>query len=225
MRRNAPSPKASNPEIHHPSHDNIVCMNSYNEIKDMIEEAGGDMTLISQWVKKNCPWFLPEIEGLPTGWVLGIGAGFMHDMMLAYANSDINDGFTIVQIKEKFGALDCYMDDAPDVMHTIASIYRTLSSGCCISCGTVNNVNITGGWIEPMCSTCIRLDGTIRNFRPVMMDKPFKSFFEYTVYGSENRHGNKLDDLKEYDFNDSLVLHDLVRKYEDIYDNKDIPLA
>jgi hypothetical protein len=59
------------------------------------------------------------------------------------------------QIKEKWGSLRLYMDDATDDMREIIYDAEEKSNSVCENCGSTEDVRKTkGGWIKTLCGQC-----------------------------------------------------------------------
>lgn len=59
------------------------------------------------------------------------------------------------QIKEKFGGLRFYVDNADDYVNGLISMAESMSYGICENCGTNQNVSQNkDGWISTLCEGC-----------------------------------------------------------------------
>jgi len=65
----------------------------------------------------------------------------------------VREGFTIDQIKEKFGGLRFYVDGATDEVYELISKTEELSYKTCEGCGKPGKPN-AGGWIITLCDEC-----------------------------------------------------------------------
>ena len=66
-----------------------------------------------------------------------------------------NEDFKIVQIKEKFGTLRCYIDGSTDAIFDRISKAEEDSYKICEKCGSTENVSTKGpGWIVTLCKEC-----------------------------------------------------------------------
>ena len=61
---------------------------------------------------------------------------------------------SISQIKEKFGLLRVYMDDATDEMYKIIYEYQEKSSKICEICGKPGTTKEENYWINTLCNSC-----------------------------------------------------------------------
>lgn len=59
----------------------------------------------------------------------------------------------VCQVKEKFGGLRFYINDASEEVHKIISEHETLSYKICEQCGEPGEKR-SGGWIRTLCDTC-----------------------------------------------------------------------
>jgi len=60
----------------------------------------------------------------------------------------------ITQIKEKFGGLRFYYEGGNDLIDGMVWLAESLSYKICETCGTVENVHQTTGWILTICDNC-----------------------------------------------------------------------
>lgn len=65
-----------------------------------------------------------------------------------------------VQVKEKFGGLRFYVNNANDAQEAVIAFAEALSHRICEQCGTMNETTTyTDGWHKTLCPSCARLDG------------------------------------------------------------------
>ena len=60
-----------------------------------------------------------------------------------------------VQVKEKFGGLRFYVENASSEQHAVISFVEAFSTKVCETCGSTENVTQTPGWIMTICSKCL----------------------------------------------------------------------
>ncbi len=59
-----------------------------------------------------------------------------------------------VQVKEKFGELRFYVENATEAQYAVISYTETLSNYICESCGSMENIGHTQGYISTLCEKC-----------------------------------------------------------------------
>ena len=62
------------------------------------------------------------------------------------------------QVKEKFGGLRFYVDGGDDTVHAYIDFAENLSYYICESCGSMDHVGTTSGWIVTLCKSCAEKD-------------------------------------------------------------------
>jgi hypothetical protein len=80
--------------------------------------------------------------------------GLIEDMFDAFAKLELEEYAPIGQIKEKFGGLRVYLDGCSSKMETVIFKFESLSYEVCINCGSIEDVEMVGAWIRPLCSMC-----------------------------------------------------------------------
>jgi len=63
-----------------------------------------------------------------------------------------------VQVKEKFGGLRFYVNSADDEVYGMISLAEHMSYNICENCGSIENIQQTGGWIKSLCPKCFLVD-------------------------------------------------------------------
>ena len=116
-----------------------------------------------------------ELDALPRGWYINFGVDICREIKNAllecqmknptggYDNWDDDsgkkipylEGYTISQIKEKYGRLHWYDFGAPQSVLDIISKYEKISSEICIECGKPAKYE-TRGWITFICEDCAK---------------------------------------------------------------------
>lgn len=96
------------------------------------------------------------------GWECDIGWYDLLEQLLEHIDhyfehkyKGVPEGFTIVQIKEKFGGLRFYVHGGDDTVYEIIRFAEALSYRTCESCGSNQNIMRSKGWIVTACKTCI----------------------------------------------------------------------
>lgn len=59
-----------------------------------------------------------------------------------------------VQVKEKFGQLRVYIDNADEYIRGMISLAETMSYVTCESCGVTTGIIHTSGYIKTLCKSC-----------------------------------------------------------------------
>lgn len=118
-----------------------------------------------------------ELDCMPEGWRIAFGMKMCEEIKQAllkaqkefpnegYKESEITtnydsdkiipllEGYTILQIKEKYGGLRWYDGGAPKYVHDVVSKYEKLSYKTCIVCGKPAKYR-SAGWVSPYCRRC-----------------------------------------------------------------------
>lgn len=61
-----------------------------------------------------------------------------------------------VQVKEKFGSLRFYVENASNSQFAVISFVEHLTRYICEQCGSRDNVTQEGSWIKTLCTKCRR---------------------------------------------------------------------
>lgn len=100
--------------------------------------------------------------GIPDGWCYRFGLDLCEDVRTILLTSSDKEALTkyrVVQIKEKFAGLRWYDEFvAEDVYHNmfmLTYMYELLSYHVCITCGSMNNMHFTRGYVLPLCEDCL----------------------------------------------------------------------
>ena len=79
------------------------------------------------------------------------------DWIDKYNDEHPGDVITILQIKEKFGRLEFYVDKRVEELSDMIQDASAESLWVCETCGTRENVGITvGGWYRTICLDCLK---------------------------------------------------------------------
>ena len=107
--------------------------------------------------------FLPtytELDAMDKGWRKRFGIQFCKELKEAIKkspNKKYMKTFRIMQIKEKWGQFQCYVNGASPEVNRVIQKYEYLSQYVCISCGE-DATKKTLGWISPYCDKCLPKD-------------------------------------------------------------------
>ena len=104
---------------------------------------------------KNEEYLYTELDAMPEGWRKAFGEQMCEEMnqeMLTWSKKEY-DGFRIMQIKEKWGALRVYVNYGSEKLYDIIAKYTTTSRVTCLQCGRPAKW-ISRGWICPWCDDC-----------------------------------------------------------------------
>ena len=94
------------------------------------------------------------LDELPEGWRRAFGMEICREIKQALKRTNMFSEYTVLQTKEKFGALCWYDSGAPDEVSEIIEKYTEISKRVCVSCGKPAT-RITTGWICPFCDECL----------------------------------------------------------------------
>ena len=95
-----------------------------------------------------------DISEMPDGWRKAFGEEMCREIAEELDRSGLRDGYQILQIKEKFGALTWYDHGGNLQINAIKNKYRQRSIHTCIRCG-VPATRVTTLWISPYCDACV----------------------------------------------------------------------
>lgn len=104
------------------------------------------------YIKPKTPYELFGIE-CDKGWTELIKPLF--EYVENYNKTHEDNQIEITQVKEKFGGLRFYVDNAPDELHKMIDKAEAESYTICEVCGTKENVGHTQGWIKTICRDCL----------------------------------------------------------------------
>lgn len=95
-----------------------------------------------------------HLNSLPKGWRRSFGCELCKEIKKALDETDSLADYSILQVKEKYGALRWYDAGAPEEVSRIVEKYTEISKQTCICCGKMAT-RITTGWIYPFCDDCL----------------------------------------------------------------------
>lgn len=93
-------------------------------------------------------------------WGLECGAGWywlidnLCNCIQGYIDANDKSQVEFVQIKEKFGMLRAYIDNADEYTYGMISLAASLSYKTCEMCGSTTDIMHTKGWIKTICTDC-----------------------------------------------------------------------
>lgn len=97
------------------------------------------------------------LDDFPEGWKKAFGEKMCEEIQTALIKHQCVDRFTILQLKEKYGAMRLYFGGLPracqDEIHAIVMKYEELSAKTCCICGKPAKW-MSKGWICPYCDEC-----------------------------------------------------------------------
>lgn len=107
-------------------------------------------------VAEDYDYTYTELDAMPRGWRIRFGEEMVEEISQELRKYNFEDGYRIVQIKEKWGGLRWYDGGVPlaSAVHDIIRKYENLSYKICIECGDLA-VYETICWISPYCANCI----------------------------------------------------------------------
>ena len=98
--------------------------------------------------------FYDAMDCIPTGWVVSFGELFCEEMDAAIKEVGFENEFKIIQMKEKFGAMRCYVTHDTPKIYDIIRKYEVLSENICSHCGKPDVAMTDTGWQIPLCKEC-----------------------------------------------------------------------
>ena len=99
------------------------------------------------------------------------------DHRLKWRNAQLNTNdtpivFSLTQVKEKFGGLNIYYFGGDEEISGMITLAESLSYSICETCGTMDNVGHTVGWIATICSSCLEKTDRLNNLEWKKTDIP-----------------------------------------------------
>lgn len=107
--------------------------------------------------------FIPtytELDSMDSGWRKRFGIQFCKELKTAIKQSPDKSymkNFRIIQIKEKWGMFECYVNMYSPEVSRVINKYNYISQFVCVRCGK-DAVKKTLGWICPYCEDCLPKD-------------------------------------------------------------------
>ena len=131
----------------------------------------------------HCLPYSNELDAMDDGWKKNFGIQFCKDLRKAIIKDNGIKGlfdFRIVQMKEKHGRFECYVNDNTPNVNEVIDKYGDLSQDVCIMCGE-KATKTTLGYVLPYCDHCI----------------PETSFYVYNnpTTDAELKHNSDMDEI------------------------------
>lgn len=70
----------------------------------------------------------------------------------SYIDANNKPQVEIVQLKQKFGSMRCYVEGADELIHGMIWLAEHASYGICEECGSTVDIIHTTGWIRTLCN-------------------------------------------------------------------------
>ena len=109
-----------------------------------------------------------ELDAMDDGWKKEFGIKFCKDLRKAIIKDCGLKGlfdFRIIQIKEKWGRFECYVNNNTKHITDVIEKYGDLSENVCICCGK-KATKMTMGYVIPYCNGCIPKDRIFKYILP-----------------------------------------------------------
>lgn len=93
-------------------------------------------------------------------WGIECGKGWYHLIdNLCYHLQQLTDLYNhpqieFVQVKEKFGSLRIYVNEASEMQQMLIDFVENLSSDVCENCGKPSSIIENLGWLKTLCEDC-----------------------------------------------------------------------
>ena len=91
----------------------------------------------------------------------------------------------ILQVKEKFGELHFYVDNATEELNEMIRVAEDKSYETCEICGSTKDVGHTRGWITTICKECIRKNAIKNKNYPYWHDYTTNKLYVFDENGNE----------------------------------------
>ena len=119
------------------------------------------------------------------------------DYIKAYnKDKEEKDKIVILQIKEKWGFLCIYVDNATDTLNNLIRIAEEFSGYICEMCGSSKDVGRTNGWISTLCKKCAKNKAEVDNFFPIQWHSLSEDkWYEFDEEGNETVIDMSSEDL------------------------------
>ncbi len=114
------------------------------------------------------------LDELPKGWRKAFGMEICREIRNALKSVNALGEYTVLQTKEKFGALCWYDSGAPDEVSKIVEKYTEISKRVCVFCGK-RATRITTDWICPFCDECLGTGSAETRKPSVSIDEYYKT--------------------------------------------------
>lgn len=95
-----------------------------------------------------------SLKEMPAGWFEAFGDMLCDELWDALVENGCTESFEIEEVKEKWGWLRVYFNEAPEIVYSILDKYEFISANTCIGCGKPDVGRVQVGKIEPICKEC-----------------------------------------------------------------------
>jgi len=114
------------------------------------------------------------LDNLPKGWHK-LFLQMCEDIREPLIKHNFLNEMRIIQLKEKYGEIRCYVNGVPKEVETIIENYSFISSQVCCHCGKPAT-KLSRGWICPYCNECLKDTENVDyfEFNPIRMYTYFK---------------------------------------------------
>ena len=117
------------------------------------------MNKLTQKLSEKYPWLIQDNNLLipleiPVGWT-SLFILLCEEVNKILEGENYKSDFKIFQVKEKFGNLVCYTNNAHPSIQTVLDKFEHLSQFVCCECGQAAKF-VTTGYICPYCDKCIK---------------------------------------------------------------------
>ena len=98
------------------------------------------------------------LDSMPQGWRKVFGEQMCKEIREELIKWNYLDKYRISQIKEKYGELRWYDFGVPknSKIWDIIDKYSEMSQHICLCCGRPAEIISNGGWLEPICNSCLK---------------------------------------------------------------------
>lgn len=133
---------------------------SYYRVKLIINQNKYRWYKIIKWIDEKILdkiLFLPtytEWDAMPIGWNKAFGKEYLKDLKKQLKKDKMLYKFRIMDLKEKFGRCQLYINYGSQELYSIINKYESLSWNTCINCGKPAT-HTSKGWISPYCEDCV----------------------------------------------------------------------
>ncbi|WP_079912986.1 hypothetical protein [Paenibacillus sp. 32352] len=119
-------------------------------------------TELSDRLLQRFPWAKPQNSNsvysaygfqIGDGW-FGLLENLFSEIEELYKSRDLAIEIELRQVKEKFGVLTIYLNNALDEVYELTDKYAEQSKTVCYSCGRAGSYRRIGGWWITMCDPC-----------------------------------------------------------------------
>lgn len=151
---------------------------------------------IVDWHRNNVKdYSYTMYDDVPNGWKRAFGKIMLEEYREVLIRNHYLNDFQWIEVKEKYGTLRLYSNDAPGEVLRLESKYDYISGFFCLSCGRINSPVLTDGWVEPLCEDCYN-KRTVKQRR--WHEENCKGTFTYTPYKDFKKEEQKIEMFATY---------------------------